>query len=99
VPRVTSDDDLRVCVALAPSHSERTWRRFRPANQQVADEPEVPQLVSDVLAFKVRITPAGNDTYGSWREDSHDDLVPALALAAWYAERHGRPMVAHSHQG
>jgi hypothetical protein len=58
--------------------------------QRFADGPEVPQLVNEVLNFKVRITDAGNDTYGAWRSGTHDDLVLAVALAAWYAERHPR---------
>jgi hypothetical protein len=32
----------------------------------------------------------GHDSYGQWREGQHDDLVLAVALAAWWAEtRHG----------
>jgi hypothetical protein len=30
---------------------------------------------------------SGNDTYNPWREDQHDDLVLALCLALWVAER------------
>jgi hypothetical protein len=30
---------------------------------------------------------AGPRSYGSWREGSHDDLVLAVAVAAWYGER------------
>jgi hypothetical protein len=56
---------------------------------QFAEGPEVSQLVAEVLAFKVKITAAGNDVYGAWREGSHDDLVLAVSLAAWYAERYG----------
>jgi hypothetical protein len=33
----------------------------------------------------------GNDA-GSWRENPHDDLVLAVALAAWYGE-HYKPVV------
>jgi hypothetical protein len=28
-----------------------------------------------------------HDSYNAWRESIHDDLVLAVALAAWYAER------------
>lgn len=28
-----------------------------------------------------------NDSYGSWREGAHDDMVLAVAIAAWWAER------------
>ncbi len=49
--------------------------------------PEVPALVKELLAFQVKITASANDTYGSWREGSHDDMVLAVALAVWFAER------------
>lgn len=44
-------------------------------------------LTEELLAFKVKITEAANDTYGAWRERDHDDLVLATALVIWYAER------------
>jgi hypothetical protein len=53
--------------------------------------PEVKKLVSELLSFEVKITEGGHDTYGAWREGAHDDLVFAVALAAWYAEWFGRP--------
>jgi len=43
-------------------------------------------LVQELLNFKVKITAAANDTYSAWRENDHDDLVLAVALAVWYAE-------------
>lgn len=49
-------------------------------------------LMKEMLAFKVKITTSGHDTYGNdWRENPHDDLVLATALAAWYPERHPKP--------
>lgn len=54
--------------------------------------PEVATLVRELLAFKVKITDAGNDTYGTRREGSHDDLVLAVALACWKAERPTEPL-------
>lgn len=44
-------------------------------------------LVDELAAFQVRATAAGNDSYGSWRESVHDDLVLALGIALWQAER------------
>ncbi len=44
-------------------------------------------LVNELLNFKVKITVNANDTYGAWREVVRDDLVLALALVCWYAER------------
>jgi hypothetical protein len=55
--------------------------------------PDVPTLVQEMMAFRVKIDPqTAHDSYGSWREGSHDDLVLAVAVAAWYAEwKAGRP--------
>jgi len=53
--------------------------------------PEVKTLVNELLSFEVKITEGGHDAYGAWREGAHDDLVFAVALAAWYAEQFGRP--------
>jgi hypothetical protein len=43
-------------------------------------------LVQELENFKVRITPAANEVFGDWREGQHDDLVFALAMAAWVGE-------------
>jgi hypothetical protein len=54
--------------------------------------PLVPLLVSELLAFRVKIDPlTAHDSYGSWREGSHDDMVLALAVAAWYAQERWQP--------
>lgn len=46
-----------------------------------------PVLQREMLNFKVKIDPAtAHDSYSAWREDEHDDLVLAVALAAWYGE-------------
>ena len=51
-------------------------------------------LVSELLGFKVNISVKGHDSYGNdvgeWRESAHDDLVLAVALAAWYGEHTNR---------
>lgn len=45
--------------------------------------------------FKVALSAAGHDRYGagadalSWREQPHDDLVLAVALALWHGENRG----------
>lgn len=49
--------------------------------------PEVPTLVRELMAFQVKIDArTAHDTYGAWREGAHDDLVLAVALAAWFVE-------------
>ena len=54
-----------------------------------ANLPHVETLLHELLNFKVRIDPStAHDSYSAWREQDHDDLVLALALACWYAE-HG----------
>jgi hypothetical protein len=42
----------------------------------------------ELANFRVKITAAANETFaGDWREGEHDDLVLAVALAAYLAER------------
>jgi hypothetical protein len=57
---------------------------------------EAATLTVELLAFKVSINLRGHDSYGNdagmWRENPHDDLVLAVALAAWYGE-HYKPVV------
>jgi hypothetical protein len=48
--------------------------------------PEAGILIEELKAFKAKITVAGNETFGAWRERDHDDLVLAVALALWLAE-------------
>ena len=43
-------------------------------------------LVQELLTFQVKLTMPANEIFGTWREGAHDDLVLALALAAWKAE-------------
>ena len=45
-----------------------------------------PILVEELRNFQVKITESANETFGSWREGNHDDLVLAIACAAWTAE-------------
>ncbi len=48
---------------------------------------EAGTLLKELQNFQVKITDAANDTYGAWREGTHDDLVLAAALALWTASR------------
>lgn len=45
-----------------------------------------PDLVKEMAAMQVKITLAGHEQYGVWREGTHDDLVFAVALACWNAQ-------------
>lgn len=51
-----------------------------------ADQGEAKTLVRELGTFTVKITPAGNETFSSWRERDHDDLVLAVALGLWAGE-------------
>jgi hypothetical protein len=53
---------------------------------------EAPTLVQELTTFQVKITPAAHETFGAWREGAHDDLVLAVAVAAWEGE-HFRELV------
>lgn len=50
--------------------------------------PAAELLQAELEAFQVKLSPAGHDSYGSWREGTHDDLILAVAMAVWVAE-HG----------
>ena len=49
-------------------------------------------LLRELQNFRAKINiSTGHDSYEAWRESDHDDLVLAVALAAWYAARGARP--------
>jgi len=58
-------------------------RRLRVA----AKLPMASVLIKELESFQVKITAAAHETFESWRERDHDDLVLSVALAAWVAER------------
>jgi hypothetical protein len=43
-------------------------------------------LTRELQTFKVKISATGHESFESWRERDHDDLVLALAIALWWAE-------------
>src|SRR5438477_511373 len=50
--------------------------------------PDTKTLVRELLNFKVKIDPVtAHDSYAAWRENIHDDLVLAVAMALWLAEK------------
>jgi hypothetical protein len=49
--------------------------------------PEAETLAEELQNFRYEITRSGNDTYAAWREGDHDDLVLAVALAVWMAQK------------
>jgi hypothetical protein len=50
--------------------------------------PEAEALVRELQHFQAQYTDAGHMTFNA-RSGRHDDLVLALAIAAWYAHRGG----------
>jgi hypothetical protein len=59
-------------------------RRLRIASKL----PLAELLVRELQNFKVKINArTAHDSYGAWREGIHDDLVLALCIALWAAER------------
>jgi hypothetical protein len=55
--------------------------------------PLVPALVDELLNFRIKVNiKTGHDSYESWRESVHDDLVLAVALACWHAENTPAPI-------
>jgi hypothetical protein len=49
--------------------------------------PDAQTLTRELQNFQVKITDNAHDTYGAWREGTHDDLVLAVALALWCGNR------------
>jgi hypothetical protein len=75
---------------------------------KVAPLPERDVLTRELLAFQVKVTVSATETFEAWREREHDDLVLAVALAAWVGERWrpfeappvcGRQLVGGYHHG
>jgi len=51
-----------------------------------------PVLAQELQDFKVKIdSRTAHDSYGSWREGSHDDLILATAIALWVAINRDQP--------
>jgi hypothetical protein len=49
--------------------------------------PEAATLSQELLNFKAKPSTAPLDSFEAWRENPHDDLVLAVAIAAWVGER------------
>lgn len=58
-------------------------RRFTIANL-----PDRNTLLRELRTFKVKVsTTTGNESFEHWRQKDHDDILFAVALPCWYAER------------
>ncbi len=55
--------------------------------------PLVSVLQNELLNFKVRINiQTAHDSYGTWREGEHDDIVIAVALTCWWCDQMPKPL-------
>ena len=57
--------------------------------------PEAETLAAELRNFRYEVTRARHDTYAAWREGDHDDLVLAVALAVWAAQKRQPPAPAY----
>lgn len=54
--------------------------------------PTAAVLVQEMQTFQVRLNPrTAHDSYGAWREGTHDDVLLATAIACWYGENRPGP--------
>ncbi len=44
-------------------------------------------LKKEMADMRVKVTPAGHEQFGAWRQGEHDDMVFAVALACWGAKK------------
>lgn len=49
----------------------------------IDDHPEARALVSELGNMRIKVTSETQAGYEAWRQNQHDDLVFALALAVW----------------
>jgi hypothetical protein len=63
---------------------------FQDRRLEIAEDLELRKTLERELEnFKVKINiSTAHDTYEAWRENEHDDLVLALSIACWAAERY-----------
>lgn len=95
----------------AATHDGRAWRvpkrdlvgclqvLLQSSRLKVASKLELGSILQqEMLNFKVKIDPlTAHDSYSAWREQDHDDLVLAVALACWWGEQYIEPLVLPVH--
>jgi hypothetical protein len=59
---------------------------------RIASLPKRDVLKDELLSFRMKVPASTNETLESWRERPHDDLVLAVALALYWAEKHSAPL-------
>jgi hypothetical protein len=79
---VVPKKELVTCLQLA----------FQTRRLKVAPGlPDTELLVTELAGFRIKRVPLSDTEASEWRTGRHDDLVFAVALACWYADRH-RPL-------
>jgi hypothetical protein len=92
---------VTITAGSAVTHDQSAPGRWRVAKKQLvsvlqvlfgnhklhvaARLKEAPTLVRELQTFKEKSTELSNESFESWREREHDDLVLAVALACWAA--------------
>lgn len=56
--------------------------------QAAAGLGELMMLIQEARNFQWKVSKAGDDLYGQWREGKHDDLLLAVAIAVWWGTRY-----------
>ncbi len=83
-------DDIRIPKRVLASLMQVVLQARR---LRIAEEMELtPILRGELEGFKVKININGNETFEAWRENVHDDLVLAAAIAVWGAENRPEPI-------
>jgi hypothetical protein len=72
----------------------------QPATLAIAAAlPDLPYLLKEFETFERRLTKAGtSQSFGNFREHSHDDQLFAIAIGLWQAQ-HGHEVLAHKISG
>src|SRR5439155_16218738 len=65
---------------------------FQNNRLKVSESPERATLLKEFSTFRIKLKAVtGNESFEAWRESDHDDLVFAVALPCWLAEKGSRP--------
>jgi hypothetical protein len=78
-------------VRLVPRKELVSTLQILLQGRRLKVSPALPQaqlLAEELARFKAKAKAASEETLESWREGPHDDLVLAVAIAAWEAEHH-----------
>jgi hypothetical protein len=91
---------VSITAGTTTTHEGREWRvpkrdlvsalsvALQEGTLKIAKQlPYAPDLAKEMQNFRVKIDPqTAHDSYASWREGEHDDLVLCVSLALWGAK-------------